>query len=499
MNTKENLLGIDLGTSSVKAVITDSSGILLGSGSKEYPIDIPKPGYAEQDPEIWWNAVVYAVTESIQKSGAGPDSIAGIGIDGQMHAPVMLDRRGKPVRPVIIWADQRADKESEELINLIGRDTFGTIAGTAPCVGFMAPTLLWIKRNEQESLDATSSCILPKDYIRLKLTGEIAVEASDASATALFDIRRRDWSDKIINKIGLPRDIFPEVLEPVDRAGELTKTAAERLGLKRGIPVAAGSADQVTQAIGNGLSKPGDCFIALGSGGQLVINTAEPVANPDLNVHVFCHAEQKFWYVLGAMLTAGLSLRWFRDLLGWTERENAFELLSEAAGNVSPGAENLIFLPYLAGERSPIMDPKAKGVFTGLTLGHGRGHLSRAIMEGVACAFKHILETVMLMGLSPNRIIATGNGLAAPLWRQITADILGVPLYLSGQKEQSARGAAFLGGIAGGMYNNIEEVSLLIPDPTEITEPGSQNGPVYTDLYERFKELYPVLKPNMHR
>ena len=489
------LLGIDLGTSSVKAVLVDDRGRLLKTGSREYAIHSPRPGRAEQSTEEWWNSTVCAVREAVEGREA---SVQAVGLSGQMHGTVLVDGKHNPIGPAIIWVDQRSIEEVDEFTSLAGKDLLAGAAGTAPAAGFMGPTLLWIKRFTPDILDRSMNCLLPKDFLRLRFTGECATESSDASSTALFDITKRTWSSEIIGRVGLPETLFPPVLEPEQIAGQLKREAANELGLPAGIPVSAGCADQVAQAVGNGLIEPGKGSVTVGSGGQIFIPVERPVKNEKLNLHVFCHAPTNRWYIMGAMLTAGLSLRWFRDLLGLSGEENAYEKLSSLAGGVAAGSEGILFLPYLAGERSPLMDPLARGSFVGLTLRHGQGHVSRAIMEGVAYALRQVLETISELSVPVGNLLAAGNGLESSVWRQIMADVLNRPLSLSREGEQAGRGAAMIAGIGAGIYRDYSELEKIVTGRREVTNPKPAHRELYDTQYGHFCRLYPLLKPVFH-
>jgi xylulokinase len=415
-----------------------------------------------------------------------------------MHGTVFVDRDKHALGPAIIWADRRSVAEVEEFSSLVGREILSETAGTPPATGFMGPTLLWVRKHAPHLLEQCSYCMLPKDYLRLRLTQECATESSDASSTALFDVRTRSWSSEIIRRLDLPESLFPDVLESSHIAGELSRSAARELGLSRGIPVAAGCADQAAQAVGNGLVDEGNGSVTLGSGGQIFIPIERPVRNDALNLHVFCHAPENRWYIMGAMLTAGLSLRWLRDLLGMGSEKHAYDTLSRLAGSVDAGSEGILYLPYLAGERSPLMDPRARGCFVGLTLGHGRGHMARAIMEGVACALRQVMDTIEGLSIHAGSLLAAGNGMQSPVWRQIVADVLNRPLHLSKEGEQTGRGAAMVAGIGAGIYNDYAELVDIIAEPRERTDPVQAHRTLYDDLYNRFGSLYPLLKPVFH-
>jgi len=484
------LLGIDLGTSAVKAVVIDESTRVLGTGTREIPMEIPEPFRAEQDPEAWWSNTVMAVHQAVGE--AGTNDITSIGLDGHMHGGVLLDRDHQPLGRAITWADQRTADIIPEIEADIGIETFLSVAGTRPAAGFMAPTLVWLQRHEPERLETTATFLLPKDYLRLRLTGEAATDFSDASATALFDVGARAWSTELTERLGLPTHILPPLLESADVAGGLTEGAAAELGLDPGIVVAAGSADQCAQAVANGLIGPGNGSVTLGTGGQILVATDAPMADPAGRIHTFCHAVPDRWYQLGATLSAGLSLRWLRDRLQ-LRSDDAYAELDRLARDVPVGADGLIFLPYLVGERSPIMEPEATGAFLGLTYGHRRAHLTRAVLEGVACSLRATRDAVLDAGGQCEAWLATGNGLASPLWRGILADVFGEPLSYVDAPERTAVGAALLGGIAAGTYAGFSEAGEAARPPLLVTEPNPERAARYDEIYARYLRLSALL------
>jgi len=486
-----SLLGIDLGTSSVKVVVFAVDGTIRGMGSAEYPILTPSVGYAEQEPEDWWRATVLAVRQAMEKAGR-PD-ISGIGFSGQMHGFVLVGADRMALSPAIIWADQRSADLLPEIKSIVGSDL--KKCGTAPAAGFLISTLFWLQRHQPELLDRALRLLMPKDYIRLKITGELGTDESDASATGIFDVERRVWADDLIARLNLPRSVFPVTNASIELVGTVTKDAAAELGLVPGIPVAAGSSDQPAQAVGNGLIDPPLGSVTIGTGGQVFVPLSQPLLDPKLRLHTFCHAPRTRWYLLGAMLSAGMALRWLRAIIG-NERFSYAEL-DRMAGEVEPGCEGLTFLPYIVGERSPIMDPRAKGAFVGLALRHGTGHLVRALLEGVAFALRQIIETMEDCGASLPKLVASGNGLGSPLWRQMLADVIERPLF-QGQdayaSERAGVGAAMLGGIGAGVLKGYEEARSLAPVFDVITSPNPARADQYEIAYRRFLDLYPRLK-----
>lgn len=487
------LLGIDLGTSSVKVVVVSTSGKILGLGSVEYPILTPQPGWAEQDPEEWWNATTRAARKAID--AAGRPEILSIGFSGQMHGPVLLDKTRKPLGNAIIWADQRSASVLPEIESRVERRLLATVCGTAPAAGFLISTLFWLRRFDRPRFDQIGAVLLPKDYLRFRLCGDLATDPSDAAATGLFDVANLAWSQAVIEKLEMPISIFPEIRGSAELAGTLTSQAGGAFGLPSGIPLALGSADQPAQAVGNGLFDPGRGSVTIGTGGQVFVPMAEPLVDPQGRLHTFCHADRRRWYLLGAMLAAGMALRWLRHTL--FGEAVTYSEMDRQAEKIAPGCEGLFFLPYLVGERSPIMDPKARGGFVGLTLRHQGPHLVRALLEGVAFSLRQIVEAMEEVGATADDWIISGNGLASPLWRQILADILGRPL-LRGSDENSAEragvGAAIQGGIAAGLFKGYEEAKQFVPVFDQVTEPNQERAQSYQQAFARYREIYPSLR-----
>lgn len=494
------LLGIDIGTSSAKAVLFNAdTGQLVAVAGREYPIHTPTPDAAEQDPDDWWQAVI----EVVQRVTTLADrrDIAAIGFSGQMHGVVLLDTAGAPLHPAIIWADQRSAAASADLIARVSVERFTALAGTLPAAGFMGPTLRWLSRHRPVLLDQASKVVLPKDYVRLKLVGEIATDISDAAATALFNISQRSWSAELIEAAELTESLFPSVLESAQVAGTLRKDAAAALGLRPGIPVVTGCADQPAQAIACGLIVPGAASVTTGTGGQVFVPLAPPSTGPvptDTRLHVFNHAVPDLWYVLGAILSAGLALRWLRRITGLEKQPDAYSLLSAEAAAVPPGANGLAFLPYLLGERTPHMDPLARGCFIGLSYSHERGHLARAVMEGVAFALRQALEISQELTGPLNTLIGSGGGIESSVWRQIQTDVFGLALRKSLLTEQAGVGAALLAGVGAGVYQDLKDACAHCVQLDQPTEPDPKRHRLYSDLYNQYCQLYPLLRSTFH-
>ncbi|MCA9891964.1 MAG: xylulokinase [Anaerolineae bacterium] len=491
-------MGIDIGTSSAKVVILDShTGTLVTHASIPYPVHHPQAGFAVQASTDWWKAVQLCIQNINKKIDLS--EIAGIGLTGQMHGTVLLDNTGVPVHPAIIWADQRGGTLTERILERIGSDRYVATTGTLPMSGFMVTTLVWLAEHQPELLAQTQTILLPKDYVRYRLTGNLGTDITDAAATGLFDIDRGQWSADVIKALGLPGDKLAQMSDSYVVIGTVTSQASEETGLPMGIPVVAGCADQPAQAIANGITGEGDVSITIGSGGQILVpyrKATRPTADPRL--HQFNHAVPDTIYVLGAMLSAGLSLRWLRDLLGLDE-DMGYQQLARMAAATPAGAEGLIFLPYLYGERAPLLDPQARGAFIGLTHRHGRGHMARAVIEGVCFGLRQILELAMVGQESQRVITGCGGAMAHPIWHQTLANILGQPIEISQVEEATATGAALLAGIGIGEIGSFAEAAEVVQSERLTVEPDEQVTSLYKERYSQFCRLYPKLKDDFHR
>lgn len=493
-----HLLGIDLGTSSVKALLIDAESTLpVASAACEYPIYKPQLNFAEQDPADWWSATVGAVRQVMAETRIDPATIGGIGLSGQMHGLVCLDIANQVIRPAIIWADGRSHLQVKELL---ARSYAAEIAEHAPgwpAAGFLGLSLMWLAEHEPEIYRRTWTALLPKDYLRLCLTGQIATDATDAAGTWLFDIATGKWSEWLFDLCGLDMRFLPPVFDSTDIVAGLRPEAAAELGLPAGIPVAAGSADLPAQALGHGVIDPGTDLVIIGTGGQVFHPLIEPLVDPSLRVYVYNHAAPGRWYTQAAILSAGLSLRWLRDTLGLANHPNAYAHLSALAEEVPPGADGLIFVPHLAGTRSPRGDVAKSGAFIGLQLHHGPGHLTRAVMEGVTYAMALCLSTVKeLSNTNGLQVIASGGANRSALWRQIQADVYGVPLMLSDGKHHAGVGAALMAGVGVGVYDSIGEACARLPEPRTQVMPGGENAELYQELFGRYRMLVAALFDN---
>ena len=491
------LLGIDLGTSSAKSVVLSPEGTLLGVASHEYPMLTPHPGWAEQEPATWMAAVFQSAREALSRAGVEPRAVAGIGLSGQMHGTVCVGGDGRPLRPAIIWADQRSAQEVDEVMARIGRARLAAWTGNPLATGFMLATWLWLRHHEPEVIRATRWLMLPKDYVRYRMTGQVGTEPSDASATSLFDPVAGTWSTKLLSALKLDDEVLPPVHPSAAVSGGLCREASRALGIPSGTPVVYGGSDQALQALGNGIVTPGTLLSTIGTGGQLFVPTTQPVVDaPRLRFHSFCHVLPGLWHVETAMLTAGLSLRWMRDRL--LEGES-YRALADAAATVAPGAEGVLFMPYLAGERTPHMDPQARGAFIGLTRRHTRAHLIRAVMEGVVFGMRQGLDLLVTQGAPVTRVVASGGAVQHSLWVHLQADIYNRPIWRTRTVEAAATGAAMLAGIGTGVFAGAEDaVARVVRWDAEMVEPSPCRVRLYEAHFEVFSGLYKTLAPLMH-
>ncbi len=481
------LLGIDLGTTSLRALVIDADGAVLGQASASYPTAGPHPGWTEQEPDDWWEACRSALA-GLSVRGLLSE-VAAVGLTGQMHGSVFLDRRHSVLRPAILWNDQRTAVETAEIEERAGLSRLIRLTGNRALTGFTAPKVLWLRRHERGAFRRLRHLLLPKDYLRLRMTGDLATDVADASGTLLFDVRARRWSDEVIRLLDLDASMLPAVLESPDVTGRVTASAAAELGLPEGTPVVAGAGDQAAGAIGAGVVSPGQVMVSLGTSGVVFTPAERPAIERRGRLHAFCHAAPGLWHVMGVMLSAGGSFAWLASVLGKSERR-----LSELAGRSRASAGGLLFLPYLSGERTPHADPLARGAFVGLTSGHGAGDLARAVMEGVAFGLRDCLELVRSLRLPVEELRLIGGGARSRVWRQIVADILGLPILGVEAEEGPAYGAALLAGVGAGLWRDVPEACRTAVRTSGRVEPQADVVPAYDELYSRYRELYPKLK-----
>jgi xylulokinase len=470
------LVGIDVGTTGVKAVAISPAGEVVAKAEEEYPLSTPRPGWSEQDAEDWWFATEVAL------EALGVEDVAGIGLSGQMHGLVVLSRGQHVLRPAILWNDQRTGAECAEIEERVGLERLIALTGNRALAGFTAPKLLWLRKHEPDVYAEIAHVLLPKDYVRLRLTGERAIDVADASGTLLFDVARRRWSQEVIGAL----ELDPAWLPPALESPELSGTTAA------GVPVAAGAGDQAAGALGAGVDRPGPLSVQIGTSGVVFAALPSFQADPMARVHAFCHAVPGSWHAMGVTLSAAGSLRWLRDAVA---PEATFAELTDLAGHWSPGAEGLTFLPYLAGERTPHADPDARGAFVGLSLRHDRGALVRAVLEGVAYGLRDSLELLRELGVQPEAGRALGGGARSDLWLRIIASVLGIPLERVEVEEGAAYGAALLGGVAGGVFRDVHEAVEACVRVRDTIEPDPAWREAYEEGYQRFRGLYPALAP----
>jgi xylulokinase len=493
------ILGLDVGTGGARAVAVDESGGVVAEVSSEYPLMSPRPGWTEQNPEDWWRASKEALGRVAAEVGEAGGEIVGLGLTGQMHGSVFLDPADGVIRPALLWNDQRTGAQCEKITSSVGEERLIRIAGNPAITGFQAPKILWLRDEEPENYSRVARVLLPKDYVRLRLTGEYATDASDAAGTLLLDMRERDWSGEILDALEIPPEWMPRVYEGPESTGGLNPEVAGGLGLPPNLPVAAGGGDNAAAAVGVGVVGAGLLSSSVGTSGVLFASSANFTPDPSGRIHAFCHAVPDEYHLMGVTLSAGGSLSWWRDALSEASGDVGYDDLVEAASRVPPGAEGLLFLPYLSGERTPHLDPQARGAFFGLTARHGAQHMTRAVMEGVVFSLRDSLEILRELDVPVEQVRATGGGARSPLWRQLQADVYGEPIRRTTADEGPAYGAALLGGIAAGVYRDVGEATSLVKLREEVTEPDARRAKAYEGYYEVYRSLYPATQGAMSR
>jgi xylulokinase len=492
MASKRYYLGIDVSTTGSKALLIDAAGAVVASASSPHSLQTPKPLWSEQDPEEWWTASCAAIRSVLSESGAGGESVAAIGLTGQMHGLVLLDAEGKVLRPAILWNDQRTAAQCDEIRSRLGKDRLIQITGNDALTGFTAPKILWVQQNEPAVYAKARHILLPKDYLRYRLTGGYAMDKADGSGTILFDLKKRNWSAEMISALGIPAEWLPPTFEGPEFTGNLTASAAAETGLKAGTPVAAGGGDQSAQAVGVGAVEPGIIALTLGTSGVVFATTPSALIEPEGRLHAFCHAVPGMWHFMGVMLSAAGSLQWYRDTVA---PSMDFPVLMDEAESVPAGSEGLQFLPYLSGERTPHPDPLARGAWIGLTLRHTRGHLTRAVLEGVAYGLKDGFGLIRNAGLGEIRQVrVSGGGAKSALWRQILASVLEAELATVNTTDGAAYGAALLAGVGAGAWADVPSACKAAVRVTGSTRPDPAQISVYREKYPIYRELYPALK-----
>lgn len=488
-----HFLGIDVSTTATKALVVGERGRVAGAASSAYDLDTPRPLWAEQDPELWWRAARASVREAIAAAGVAPESIAAVGLTGQMHGLVLLDERRRVLRPAILWNDQRAAAECDAMRERLGRDRLVRITGNDAFPGFTAPKLLWVRDHEPEIYGRIRQVLLPKDYLRLRLTGDYATDRAGAGGTLLVDLARRDWSAELLEAFDIPAGWLPPTHEGTEVTGRVSAEAAAATGLAAGTPVVGGAGDQAAQAVGVGAVDEGVVALTLGTSGVVFAASRRPLSERSGSLHAFPHALPDRWHVMGVMLSAAGSLRWHRDV---SAPGVDFDVLVEEAAAVEAGSEGLVFLPYLSGERTPHADPWARGAFVGLTLKHGRAHLTRSVLEGVAFGLRDNLALMEEVGLGRiEEVRLSGGGARSPEWRRIVADVLEVDLVTVETAEGAAFGAALLAGVGAGAWPSVEEACGEAVGLGETLVPEREASAAYEEAYRRFRAHYPALAP----
>lgn len=484
------VIGIDTSTTATKAILVDPSGAVLRVGASTYDYQSPHPRWSEQDPALWWEATVDAIRTAT--SGIDPAEVVAIGLTGQMHGLVLLDENADVVRPAILWNDQRTAAECDEIRSRVGATRLIHVTGNDALTGFTAPKILWVRNNEPAAFARARHVLLPKDYVRLKLTGDYATDRADGGGTLLFDHASRTWSQEIVSKLDLDAALLPPTFEGPDITGGLTPEASAATGLAVGTPVVAGGGDQAASAVGTGAIDPGVVTVSLGTSGVVFAATDRPSFEPAGRVHAFPHAVPDRWHLMGVMLSAAGSYRWFRDVVA---PDFDFARLDDAAAAVEPGSDGLLFLPYLSGERSPHPDPNARGGFVGLTVRHELSHMSRAVLEGVAFGLADILDLMVAAGIDrPGAVRISGGGAKSPLWRQIIADVFEVTVETVNASEGAAYGAAILAAVGSEWYATGQAAAEAWIKVTGTTTPSGASDR-YRGLHRIYRDLYPALKP----
>lgn len=489
------LLGIDVSTTGVKALLVDQHGNVIGSANTEQPLSTPQPLWSEQDPADWWNGAINSIQAVFRETGVSGDSVQGVGLTGQMHGLTLLDTNGQVLRPAILWNDQRTGAQCDQIRARLGKTRLIQITGNDALTGFTAPKVLWVQENEPEIYQKTAHILLPKDYVRYRLTGSFAIDRADAAGTILLDIKTRDWSAAMLEALDIPSNWLPKTFEGPEITGTILPEAARLTGLRAGTPVIAGGGDQAAQAVGVGAVQPGIVALTLGTSGVVFATTDQPFIEPEGRLHAFCHSVPGRWHLMGVMLSAAGSLRWYRDTVA--PGSDYDSLLAPAAG-IAPCSEGLLFLPYLTGERTPHPDPLARGGFTGLTIRHGLAHMTRAVLEGVAFGLRDSFELMKSAGLtSIHQVRVSGGGARSMLWRQILADVLNAELITVNTTEGAAFGAALLAGVGTGQWTSVDAACEATVKQTGQTVPGN-NVEIYQIGYEIYRKLYPSTREISH-
>jgi len=485
-------LGIDVGTGGTRAVLIDESGRVLGSATSEHePISVPHIGWAEQRPQDWWRASCAAIRECLDRTVTGAEEISSIGLTGQMHGMVLLDAGGEVLRPAIIWCDQRTEEQSRAITEKIGADRLIQLTANPALTNFTLTKIWWVQQHEPQVWSRVRTILLPKDYVRFKLTGARAIDVADASGTLLFDVVKRRWSAEMMAASRITADQLPTALESPEISGRISSDGARLSGLREDTPVIAGAGDQAAGAVGIGIVRPGAVSATIGTSGVVFAATSAPTLDPRGRIHTFCHAVPGRWHVMGVTQAAGYSLRWFRDQLA---NSVSYDQLTSEAANTPAGADGLLWLPYLMGERTPHLDPDARGALVGLTAQHTRGHVVRAILEGVAFSLRDALTIFEELRLPVNSMRVGGGGARSSLWRQIQADVYGMPVEMLEAEEGAAYGAALLAGVGVGVWSSVDEACETAVRVAQCVPHDTKRAGKMKQRYAEYRKLYPALR-----
>lgn len=495
-------LGIDVGTGGTRALLIDPLGKIVASASAEHAdFASPRPGWAEQDPHDWWRACTVAVREVLDSARLSGDEIACVGFSGQMHGAVLLDSSYAVVRPAIIWCDQRSEAQCQELEQTFGRDTLIRLTCNPPLTNFTLTKLLWVRENEPENWRRVAHVMLPKDYVRFRLSGDRAIDMADASGTLMLDVANRRWSREVLDKTGISKDMLPPLFESPQVCGKVCAGGAEATGLRSGTPVVAGAGDQAAGAVGMGIARAGAVSATIGTSGVVFASTDRPAMDPQGRLHTFCHAIPGRWHVMGVTQAAGLSLRWYRDQFGAAspavqkkDGRDPYEILAEEASSAPAGSEGAIWSPYLMGERTPHLDPNARAALVGLTASHTRAHVIRAILEGVAFSLKDTFTIFDEMKIPVTSVRLGGGGARSPLWRQIQADVYGREVEIVAAEEGAAYGAAILAGVGAGGWSSVEQACEAVVRVAQRIAPNAKDSSTMQRAYVTYRKVYPALK-----
>ncbi len=493
MTSKSFFLGIDVSTTSAKALLIDEAGNVVATGSTDLALSTPKPLWSEQNPYEWWDAAVESIRSALNQAGVRGDTVKAVGLTGQMHGLTLLDKAGKVLRPAILWNDQRTQAECDEITQTLGLERLLAFTGNKALTGFTAPKILWVRKNEPEVYAQAAHILLPKDYVRYRLTGDFAVDKADGSGMILFDLKKRDWSPEVLDALQIPLEWLPKTYEGSEITGVISAEAAALTGLKAGVPVVGGGGDQAAQAVGVGAVVSGVVALTLGTSGVIFASTPAPYIEKEGRLHAFCHSAPGLWHFMGVMLSAAGSLRWYRDTFA---PGRGYDDLLAPAHQIAVGSEGLLFLPYLTGERTPYPDPLARGAFVGLTVRHTMPSMTRAVLEGVAFGLRDSMELIRNAGLGQiDQVRISGGGARSALWRQILADVMNCELVTVNTTEGAAYGSALLAGVAAGAWSSVPEACAATVKTLSCTAPQPQAVAAYEGFYAQYRALYPALKP----